>query len=147
MGVNQSRSGPDAPGGSREAPPRFTPDGLAEARAALRMRFLVLAPRRVAALRAALRTAAVDDIARRDLQRLGHQLRGTAATVGLPELGLLGGVIERTAAAGPYTDDHQARVASAVALVEECLAHALTGRGGPALADDPRFLALSPGGR
>lgn len=113
-----------------------------EARAALQMRFLVLAPRRVDALRVALHAAPGDELARRDLQRLGHQLHGTAATVGFGDLGLLGGVVERAAAACPYGDDHHARAAAAVELIGEYLARARSELSPISLADDPRFAAL-----
>ena len=115
---------------------------LDEARASLQMRFLVVAPRRLDALRVALRTAPGDELARRDLQRLGHQLHGTAATVGFGDLGLLGGVVERAAAASPYGDDHHARAAAAVELIGEYLARARGELSPISLSDDPRFVAL-----
>jgi hypothetical protein len=141
MGVTQTRLGPGDLGGSWEFVEQLTAERLAEARETLRQRFLVLAPRRLAAFQAALHAALADPIARRELQRLGHQMRGTAATVGLPDLGLLGGLIERLTAALPYTNEAHARVGGAVALAAECLSRAREGGRG-ALADDPRFQAL-----
>jgi HPt (histidine-containing phosphotransfer) domain-containing protein len=145
MAVTHSRLQPGiAP--PRGSVPAITPEQLADARAALRMRFLVVAPRRVAALREALQNAPGSAVARGDLVRLGHQLRGTAATVGLPDLGMLGGLIERVAALDPFTAEHHARATAAVDLVEECVVRAIADQG-TALADDPRFLALVPGAR
>ncbi len=142
MGVDRSLL---QPGDSRPASGFATPispERLAEARAALRMSFLVIAPRRVTALRLALQTAAFDDGARRELQRLGHQMRGTAATVGLADLGLLGDIIERSAATVPFSGDEVARVTAAVALVEEYVARAVSGSEGAGIESDPRYLAL-----
>lgn len=115
---------------------------LDEARASLQMRFLVLAPRRVDALRVALHAAPGDELARRDLQRLGHQLHGTAATVGFDDLGLLGGVVEREASACPYGDEQHARAAAAVELIAEYLTRARGELSAVSLADDPRFVDL-----
>jgi len=113
-----------------------------EARAALQMRFLVLAPRRVDALQVALHAAPADQLARRELQRLGHQLHGTAATVGFGDLGLLGGVVERAAAASPYGDEHHARAAAAVEFIGKYLTRARCELAPISLADDPRFVTL-----
>ena len=132
------------PRDARETVAPVTPERLAEARAALRMTFLVLAPRRVAALAGALQAAVDDEVARRELQRLGHQWRGTAATVGLGELGLLGGVIERAAAALPYTAQEHACASAAVALVGEYVARSWSERSAGEIAHDPRFRALCP---
>lgn len=113
-----------------------------EARTSLQMRFLVLAPRRVDALRVALHAAPGDELARRELQRLGHQLRGTAATVDFGDLGLLGGVVERAAAASPYGDEQHACAAAAVELIGEYLTRARCELAPISLADDPRFVTL-----
>ncbi|MDO9020818.1 MAG: Hpt domain-containing protein [Myxococcales bacterium] len=119
-----------------------SPVQVDEARAALQMRFLVLAPRRIDALRAALLAAPGDEVARREMQRMGHQLHGTAATVGFGDLGLLGGVVERAAAASPYGDEPHARAASAVELIGEYLSRARSELAPISLADDPRFVTL-----
>jgi HPt (histidine-containing phosphotransfer) domain-containing protein len=146
MGVTRTTLDPAKGDGSREFIERLTAERLDEARESLKQRFLVLAPRRVAAMQAAVGAAVGDGVARRELQRLGHQMRGTAATVGLPDLGLLGGLIEGLTAALPYTDEIHARVAGAVALTAEYVTRARDGSGG-ALGDDPRFEALAPGRR
>ncbi|MDB4932776.1 MAG: hypothetical protein JWM10_5260 [Myxococcaceae bacterium] len=146
MGVTQTRLGPAHPGGSREFVEQLTVERLAEARESLKQRFLVLAPRRLAALHAPLLKAPADATARREVQRFGHQMRGTAATVGLPDLGLLGGAIEQLTATLPYTDELHARVTEAVELTAEYVALARDGGGG-AIGDDPRFQALVSGRR
>jgi len=142
MGDIQSRLQAGVPGAAFDPATVPTVEQIAEARAALRVKFLVLAPRRVAALRDTLGAAAADDEARRELQRLGHQLRGTAATVGLLDLGLLGGVIEHAAAAAPFTEGDHARAVAAVALAEEYVTSARADLAVAAIADDPRFKAL-----
>lgn len=142
MGLIQSQLGSEHPPAARRPSITPTSEELEDARDALRMRFLVLAPRRVVALRAALFTAATDGLARRELQRLGHQLHGTSATVGLVDLGLLGVVIERTAAETPYADAQHARATTAVALVDEFVVRARRELGATTIADDPRFRAL-----
>lgn len=147
MGDIQSRLRPGNPRASLDPSTVPTVEQIAEARAALRVKFLVLAPRRVAALRDTLRAAEGDDEARRELQRLGHQLRGTAATVGLLDLGLLGGVIEHAAASEPFTVGDHARAAAAVALAEEYVTSARSDLAGGAIGDDPRFKALVSGSR
>lgn len=144
MGDIQSRLQPGFQRAALDAATVPTVEQIAEARAALRVKFLVLAPRRVAALRDMLVAAEMDDEARRELQRLGHQLRGTAATVGLLDLGLLGGVIEHAAAAAPFTEGDHARAAAAVALAEEYVTSARADLDVGAMADDPRFKALVP---
>lgn len=146
MGDIRSQLRPEESSAPRAPSTVPTREEIAEAREALRARFLVLAPRRVAALRDALSAAADDEEARRELQRQGHQLRGTAATVGLLDLGLLGGVIERAAAA-PFSSEAQARASAAVALADECVSLACSHRAVGTIADDPRFKALVNGSR
>jgi|GEM_PF-1590282 len=145
MGDIQSRLCPGGSSASRAPSAVPTREEIAEAREARRVRFLVLAPRRVAALQEALLAATEDEAARRELQRLGHQLRGTAATVGLLDLGLLGGVIERAAATAPFSPDEQARASAAVALADEYVSLACSHRAVGPIADDPRFRALVTG--
>ncbi len=145
MGDIQSQLRPGGSSASRAPSTVPTREEIAEAREALRVRFLVLAPRRVAALQDALRAAAEDEAARRELQRQGHQLRGTAATVGLLDLGLLGGVIERAAASSPFSSEEQARASAAVALADEYVSLACSHRAVGPIADDPRFRALVTG--
>lgn len=141
MGLNETRQG----WGRTQGALAPTPSQLDDARASLRARFLVLAPRRVAALREALLLADVDDAARVELRRLGHQLRGTAATIELPALGSLGGVIERCAAAAPYTAGHHAAAAEAVELVAEAVARARGDASALAAPVGPRVAALVAG--
>ena len=147
MGDIQSRIQPGFQRAALDPATVPTVEQVAEARAALRVKFLVLAPRRVAALRDTLGAAERDDEARRELQRLGHQLRGTAATVGLLDLGLLGGVIEHAAAASPFTEGDHARAVAAVALAEEYVTSVRSDLAGGVIADDPRFRALVSGSR
>jgi chemotaxis protein histidine kinase CheA len=138
MGLNHSPPGsdarPDARAGASAAQ-------LDEARAALRMRFVVLVPRKVEALREALRGAERDEGARRELQRLGHQLKGTAATVGFADVGALAGVIER-AASSDYDAAAQERATSAVALLELFVSRARLDAASASVSDDPRYAAL-----
>jgi len=145
MGDIQSQLRPGGSSASRSPSTVPTREEIAEAREALRVRFLVLAPRRVAALRDALLEAANDEEARRELQRQGHQLRGTAATVGLLELGLLGDIIERAAATAPFSSEAQARASAAVALADEYVSLASSHRAAGAITADPRYMALVTG--
>ncbi len=125
-------------------PPPPSASEIDEVKKALCKRYVALAPRRIEALREALGRAADDPSARRDLQRLGHQLRGTAPTVGLRDLGLLGGFVESLAATTPFAVETSRRAEGILALIEECFARARDGVEHPPIWADPRLGALMP---
>ncbi len=111
--------------------------------------FLALLPERVAELRSALTLLATDPAARSTMQRLGHRIGGTAATVGFEAVGAVGRAIEQyVAARTAWADGDVAALAGAVALLGEWTAAALDGRGRDdgALLADPRLAALLGGG-
>ena len=117
----------------------------------LQSEFLTLLPERVSELRNALKLVETDLAARTTLRRVGHRIAGTAATVSLKDVGSVGRAIEEFVAAregveGAWSHDEVARVAGAVALLDEWAAEALSAhepRAEP-LLQDPRFLALLP---
>ncbi len=81
----------------------------------LQQELLALLPEHVRDLRSALALAITDQGARAAVQRLGHRLGGTAATVGLGAVGDLGRAIERfSRARTQWTSQDVARVTAAV---------------------------------
>lgn len=101
-------------------------------------------PERIREFRAALKLVSTDVAARVTVQRLGHRISGTAATLGMPAVGDVGRHIERFALARPHwTPEDVRRVAGAVDAVETWSLAAVVGMGDDeALRNDPNVSAL-----
>lgn len=115
----------------------------------LRGEFLALLPERVDEMRSALTLLVTDPAARTTLRRLGHRIGGTAATVGLDDVGRLGRAIEQyVSARDAWSLDDVRRLEGVVALLDEWTREALRAPGAPALSlvGDPRLVAITPRG-
>ncbi len=111
--------------------------------------FLALLPERVDEMRSALTLLASDPAARTTLRRLGHRIGGTAATVGLDDVGCLGRAIEEYLKARDALGlDDVRRLEGVVALLDEWTREALRVGGLPPLAllGDPRLVAITSRG-
>lgn len=106
--------------------------------------FLTLLPGRVAELRSSLDLCETDAAARVTVQRIGHRLGGTAATVGLDEVGAVGQLLERFAVATDWSVEAIGRARDVVALLDAWTLEALRpGAVRPrGVTDDPRVAAL-----
>lgn len=112
----------------------------------LQRELLEMLPDHVRDLRSALTLASTDQGARTAVQRLGHRLRGTAATVRLGAIGEVGRAIERfSVGRAQWTSGDVARVSAAVdalgAWAERALASGSVDPDG--LLGDPRVKALA----
>lgn len=115
----------------------------------LQVDFIALLPERVDEMRSALTLLASDPAARTTLRRLGHRIGGTAATVGLDDVGRLGRAIEEYLNARDALGlDDVRRLEGVVALLDEWTREALRGAGLPATAllGDPRLAAITSRG-
>ncbi|MFO0629824.1 MAG: Hpt domain-containing protein [Polyangiales bacterium] len=106
-----------------------------------------VAPERLRELCDAVERGADDLEARRLAQRLAHRMSGTAGTVGLIDIGLLGRAMEGYAAACDWSAPARARLLEAVALqdrlVREACATEIGGPGSPTvLRSEPLYVAL-----
>lgn len=113
----------------------------------LRAEYLVSLPERLRELCEAVAQGASDVEARRLAQRLAHRMSGTAGTVGLTEIGLLGRAMEGYAAACDWSPEARARLLDAAALQERFVREACACEaGGPTpsiqLRAEPIYLAL-----
>ncbi len=112
----------------------------------LQQELLALLPEHVRDLRSALALAMTDQGARAAVQRLGHRLGGTAATVGLGAVGDVGRAIERfSRARTQWTGRDVARVTAAVDALDAWSQEALRSgrRDLEGLLGDARVKALS----
>lgn len=113
----------------------------------LRAEYLVSLPERLREFSEAVAQGASDVDARRLAQRLAHRMSGTAGTVGLTEIGLLGRAMEGYAASCDWSPEARARLLEAAALQERFVREACACEaGGPMpsiqLAAEPIYLAL-----
>lgn len=93
----------------------------------LQRELLSLLPEHVRDLRSALALATTDQGARAAVQRLGHRLGGTAATVRLGAVGDVGRAIERfSRARSQWTKPDVARVSAAVDALDAWAHEAIT---------------------
>ncbi len=102
--------------------------------------FLALLPERVGELRSALTLISTDPAAREAVQRLGHRIAGTGATVGLDAVGALGSAIEHYLLHRSQIDETDARVLTGA--VDALDAWVSGPRDAPLDLDDPRVKAL-----
>lgn len=123
------------------------PESLEVLFADLRAEYLVSLPDRLRELCEAVAQGASDVDARRLAQRLAHRMSGTAGTVGLTDIGLLGRAMESFAAACDWSPAARARLLDAAALQgrlvrEACACEA----GGPSpqtqLRAEPAYFTL-----
>lgn len=106
----------------------------------LQTEFLALLPERVGELRSALTLITTDPAARTTMQRLGHRIGGTAATVHLDAVGALGRAIERYLMACDHIGESEARVlAGAVDALDAWVSGP---QNAPLDLGDPRVVAL-----
>lgn len=113
----------------------------------LRAEYLVSLPDRLREFCEAVALGAADPEARRLAQRLAHRISGTAGTVGLTEIGLVGRAMEGFAASCDWSDAARARLLDAAALQERLVREACACEaGGPIptieLRREPHYLAL-----
>lgn len=126
-------------------PPHTSPvadDALAAAVAELQLEYLDSMPVRLAELRAALDRATEDPGTRTTVQRGGHRIAGTAATIGLPEIGDVGRAIEHYAMRCGWTAAEVGALARAVDLLADLAADARLGRPLSFSTGDPRLRTL-----
>lgn len=104
----------------------------------------MLLPERLREFRAALKLVTTDVAARVTVQRLGHRIGGTAATLDMAAVGDVGRLIERFAIARPqWTHDDVHRVTDAVDAMEAWNSGVMVGMADDeSLRGDPRVLAL-----
>lgn len=112
----------------------------------LQRELLMLLPEHIHDLRSALALAITDQGARATVQRLGHRLNGTAATVRLEAIGDVGRAIERFChGRARWTAADVARVQGAVDALDAWSHEALEAGtvDQTALTQDPRVKALA----
>jgi len=113
----------------------------------LRAEYLVSLPERLRELYEAVTRGAAEPEARRVAQRLAHRMSGTAGTVGLTDIGLVGRAIEGYASSCDWSPTARARLQEAVALQERLVREACACEsGGPApsiqIRSEAVYLAL-----
>lgn len=123
------------------------PESLEVLFADLRAEYLVSLPERLRELCDAVSEGATDLEARRLAQRLAHRMSGTAGTVGLTDIGLMGRAMEGFAATCDWSPAARERLREAVALQERLVREACACEtGGPSptilLRGEPAYLAL-----
>jgi HPt (histidine-containing phosphotransfer) domain-containing protein len=126
------------------------PESLEVLFADLRAEYLVSLPERLRELCEAVAQGATDLEARRLAQRLAHRMSGTAGTVGLADIGMLGRAMEGFSASCDWSPAARARLLDAVALQERMVREACACEaGGPVptiqLRAEPVYLALVAG--
>ena len=90
----------------------------------LRAEYLISLPERLREFCEAVAQGATDADARRLAQRLAHRMSGTAGTVGLTDIGLLGRAMEGYAAACDWSPDARAKLLEAAALQDRLVREA-----------------------
>lgn len=118
------------------------PESLEVLFADLRAEYLVSLPERLRELCEAVAQGEFDVEARRLAQRLAHRMSGTAGTVGLTDIGLLGRAMEGYAAACDWSPAARARLLEAAALQERMVREACACEAGGPLP--PTQLRVEP---
>jgi HPt (histidine-containing phosphotransfer) domain-containing protein len=120
----------------------LSPEALAEWETELRAEYVAGLGPRIQELREALAACATDPEAREALRRGGHRLAGTAQTVGLGPLGVVGRALERFCTRTDWGPAAVDALGAAVALLVELSALAVDGGALPEPHGDARYQRL-----